>query len=868
MKNMKNKIYLNDGTKSDCMLKKKVIPLLFSCVLFLIFLHSAEAWAGGNGSSEGPWQIDMCSDLNDIGNNYTYNLSDHYVLITDLDCKGGEYWIDNIPVDKYYNGFNYLDGQGHTIKNIVVDRSRSMVGLIGYLNGDLINLNVVNCSFSGSGKVGVVGRGLFGHLTNVSSVNNTVIGTGNMVGGIIGDSDYCYLKKSYSYNNYVEGEGSVGGLAGKFHCGSHMYQSYSRDNEVYATWYMAGGLCGFIDLSTVTVNNAYAVGNKVSSRHTIGGLAGFVSRSQLNYTYSAGNVLNFSVGSPFAGLISKMDEGAFISDSYSDKTNNPSDVFDSVIEPANYSCSVTDNHSYCGGGDFDIANYTIEELGWDPNVWSKNSHGYPILKNVGGNQEFDYERQFASLDLISYPESAGNMSSFRVAANISCQYVTGCNNIDIALDPLIEEEKKESWWGYVLSFFNNLITGLAVGEIIPEGSGDPFYTTSSNPLSMNLSQGESRKVSWDVYVNASALGEYDFFAFLNSTDDYIESEHWKLNISKGAEKHNITIQPGNFSVWMDEGEDFMLFNQYNDYTGIKHIHIKDVLSEDIVLEFSHDFNHSNMDYNLSIERAPGHIIIEGFDSDKELTAYFPKATKDTVCVREQEIEEISQISEDCSDSEEIFHECDGSLVNGINCSRQEDTDGYVSVSDSADYFIIEGAGSFAAAEREEEEETDTGSSGGSSSSGGGGSSSTVCRTRWECTEWGECINNIQKRTCVDVNKCTVLTSAKPLEIRSCGCKENWKCTDWEPAECPPNQTQTRECNDYNFCGTTKNKPAETKRCAYFEEEEEDPFSANISETDVVRESPRNTVFAVVVIGIPIILLLIVFTIDLIRNRKP
>ncbi|OGJ20425.1 hypothetical protein A3K73_00235 [Candidatus Pacearchaeota archaeon RBG_13_36_9] len=54
-------------------------------------------------------------------------------------------------------------------------------------------------------------------------------------------------------------------------------------------------------------------------------------------------------------------------------------------------------------------------------------------------------------------------------------------------------------------------------------------------------------------------------------------------------------------------------------------------------------------------------------------------------------------------------------------------------------------------------------------SGGGGGS---CKTQWTCTEWGECKNNIQIRTCsYPANFCKPLTK-KPTESQSCIPEEN------------------------------------------------------------------------------------------------
>ncbi|MBI5149010.1 fibronectin type III domain-containing protein [Candidatus Pacearchaeota archaeon] len=44
------------------------------------------------------------------------------------------------------------------------------------------------------------------------------------------------------------------------------------------------------------------------------------------------------------------------------------------------------------------------------------------------------------------------------------------------------------------------------------------------------------------------------------------------------------------------------------------------------------------------------------------------------------------------------------------------------------------------------------------------------------------------------------------------CIENWTCTQWSACI---NKTQTRTCTDLSNCGTTNNKPTETRRCGNF-----------------------------------------------------
>lgn len=91
----------------------------------------------------------------------------------------------------------------------------------------------------------------------------------------------------------------------------------------------------------------------------------------------------------------------------------------------------------------------------------------------------------------------------------------------------------------------------------------------------------------------------------------------------------------------------------------------------------------------------------------------------------------------------------------------------------------------------------------------------ACVENWQCTVWSNCSNNIQTRTCTDLNNCST-TLNKPATSRSCtvSCTENWSCSSWAPSVCPVSRLQTRTCTDLNDCGTTINKPPLTRSCTY------------------------------------------------------
>ncbi|MDP3741907.1 MAG: metallophosphoesterase family protein [Candidatus Micrarchaeota archaeon] len=86
----------------------------------------------------------------------------------------------------------------------------------------------------------------------------------------------------------------------------------------------------------------------------------------------------------------------------------------------------------------------------------------------------------------------------------------------------------------------------------------------------------------------------------------------------------------------------------------------------------------------------------------------------------------------------------------------------------------------------------------------------VCSENWQCDEFSTCNGDVQRRACVDVNRCGTAIS-KPVETIACGqCVEAWECTGWE--NCAAG-TQARQCIDVANCGTQVGKPVEAIQCA-------------------------------------------------------
>ena len=212
-----------------------------------------------------------------------------------------------------------LDGNGHTISNLYIDRAADgssepvgMVGLFGAIgsSGEVRKLGLVDANVAGltivGGVVGlhlgsisdsyVTGRvsgavylgGLAGWTDFSSTISDShstaeVVGwetEGESVGGLVGYHDgaiiFCYATGN------VSGDTAVGGLTGSNYGG--IIASYASGNSSgnVAVGGLAGHTNGFI-------SGSYATG-QVSGKYAVGGLAGQNNVTRIVANYATGSV--------------------------------------------------------------------------------------------------------------------------------------------------------------------------------------------------------------------------------------------------------------------------------------------------------------------------------------------------------------------------------------------------------------------------------------------------------------------------------------------------------------------------------------------------------------------------------------------------
>ena len=251
---------------------------------------------GGSGSYTDPYQISDSSHLRELADYVNAGNGDnpsgmYYILVNDIDLGGYTNWK---PIGIYYNDdwdyhfWGYFDGNGKVIQNLTINRpTENCIGLFGYVNrGNVNNIGLENCNIVGQDVVG----GLIGYSDYVFDLSNCYV-TGNVrgrtcVGGLIGFGDASYISDSYVIGS-INGNNGTGGLVGRI-VDAYISDSYFTGDVNGSSDYV-GGLVGYGDYTSIF--NSYVIGNVNGNRSRVGGLIGYSSGSAtISNCYTTSNV--------------------------------------------------------------------------------------------------------------------------------------------------------------------------------------------------------------------------------------------------------------------------------------------------------------------------------------------------------------------------------------------------------------------------------------------------------------------------------------------------------------------------------------------------------------------------------------------------
>ncbi|MDR2887836.1 MAG: hypothetical protein LBV26_07560, partial [Bacteroidales bacterium] len=271
--------------------------LLLSIVSLFLWVAGHSQFSGGTGTAASPYVITTPSQLDAIRS----GMDRHYKLGNDIDLTGYlspggagyAQWGDAgwLPIGVYSSdGFTgSLDGDGHRITGLMINRSSNYVGLFSYTwNATIKNLGI---EISPSGIRG-----------------------NNYVGGLAGVQNRGYVTNSHVAGK-ITGHNYIGGMTGLLHgaVGS-VSESYFTGDVTGSV--IVGGLAGQ-HINGISITGCYVTGN-IRGKISIGGLAGRNSASPISGSYFSGTVTAGSDAgnSNAGGLVGYQENGGIITDSY------------------------------------------------------------------------------------------------------------------------------------------------------------------------------------------------------------------------------------------------------------------------------------------------------------------------------------------------------------------------------------------------------------------------------------------------------------------------------------------------------------------------------------------------------------------------
>ena len=212
------------------------------------------------------------------------NLTKSYTLARDIDMseltRASGMWntaAGFVPVGTLATPFTgSLDGFGHTITGLTINRSSGYLGLFGYIASPAT-------------------------IANVGIEGGSITGAGVDAGGLVGYSDHGNVSNAYSSATVATTRAPAGGLIAE-NIGGSISNSHASGNVTLSSTGV-NGTGGLVGNNSGTITDSYASGNVTTSWGTVGGLVGYNFGGTTQRSYATGNVNggNDSIRSVYAG---------------------------------------------------------------------------------------------------------------------------------------------------------------------------------------------------------------------------------------------------------------------------------------------------------------------------------------------------------------------------------------------------------------------------------------------------------------------------------------------------------------------------------------------------------------------------------------
>jgi len=336
----------------------------------------------GNGTNANPYKVSNVEQLQCIEE----DLHASYMLVSDINAsetsewnggKGFEpigEWVGDDSTSALYSSYNSftgtLNGRGHNITNLTIDRGDN-AGLFSIVGGGVVtNVSVVDADITGSRYVGGL-VGLNDGRINESYATGKIKGN-EFVGGLVGENYGGKIENSYATVS-VDGDEYVGGIVG---------WNQGTVEESYATRAVSGDslVGGLVGGNRYIIKNSYATGT-VEGNENVGGLVGSNSDGGISESYATGKIK----GDEYVGGLVGNNDGT-VRGSYATGSVDGSEKVGSLVGSnavgdisESYATGKLEGSEWVGGlvGSNEAAEkqsyWVVEESYWDMNTTGQST---------------------------------------------------------------------------------------------------------------------------------------------------------------------------------------------------------------------------------------------------------------------------------------------------------------------------------------------------------------------------------------------------------------------------------------------------------------------------------------------------------------
>jgi len=454
-----------------------------------------------------------------------------------------------------------------------------------------------------------------------------------------------------------------------------------------------------------------------------------------------------------------------LKDAYTTSSYNFNDFDAPPLPDLNVDVKISDGYHY--GISNATVNVTITNIGtrhafnafneiFDNNTFLKSNKS--LLLKI--NSSFSYQINFTNFtdfeissfadpdDLIEELNESNNAQKITIRLNKK-PILDSINNIT-----LNETEKITINLSATDQNEDNLSYSVNSSKFSVESSMLYWNTTTMDSGNYSL-----RAIVSDGYLNDSAL-----FRIIIIDRPEIDSDNDGVNDSVdrlvGDSVNSTTL---NATIYVDGSSNLAkIFNRTSS--------LKILDGNRTIVEFDFDFlnyklNLTNMSMEKQSGNSTGSIIVRGLKMPDGATkkVYVDKLNNDIrgICIKDEEILSIAEITSSCNSNNEFKVECDGTSQNSYICTYNETLNKY-----GVEGLKHSGIMQFNYQKPSEESSISSSSSSSGSGSGSGGGGGIACLPDWQCSEWSDCVHGIKTRTCTDNKKCA-FPSEKPEEATAC-----------------------------------------------------------------------------------------------------